>query len=71
MRKMKFKEPESWMMEGAPVYYHPIIKDKHDGVPRNIESKPWKLGHGQWVVKVTDVSGGVAIEAISKRFVEE
>jgi hypothetical protein len=62
----KYAEPKEWMKPGAKVFYHSIINRPHDSVVREIESNPWKLGHGQYVVKVTGVSGGVAIEALKR-----
>lgn len=53
------------LKEGQKVYYHNIISDPHDGVVRKIESKPWQLGHGAWVVKVSDKSGGVSVRALT------
>ncbi len=50
---------------GTKVYCHSIIGEPHDGVVRQIESAPWKLGHGAWVVKCTDKSGGWSLSAIT------
>jgi hypothetical protein len=65
VKKEKYKQPQEWMKIGAKVLYHPIINEAPDSMIRQIESEPWKLGHGQYVVKITGVSGGVALEAIS------
>jgi hypothetical protein len=62
----EFEGPSEWMIPGAEVYYHSIIDDPHDGVVRTIRSEPWKLGHGQWLVLITGVTGGVALEALSQ-----
>ena len=50
---------------GMLVDYHSII----DGVitePRcKITSEPWQLGHGQWVVQIDKIRGGVSLDAIT------
>lgn len=45
--KMKFKKNDA-------VYYHPIIggKEKYCGF---LESDPWQLGHGEWVVHLKEM----------------
>ena len=66
MKQPKYKDPEPWIEAGAEVYYRSIINKPHDGVVRKIMDKPWKLGHGAWVVSISGISGGVSIEAIDQ-----
>ncbi len=54
---------------GEEVWYHKIIKNdgtKLDSVKAEITSKPWKLGHGEWVVKLKGFSGGISLNHIEK-----
>lgn len=50
---------------GDKVYYHSILGEPHDGMVRTCISDPWQLGHGAWVIKVSGISGGVLLEALS------
>jgi hypothetical protein len=46
------------------VIYHPYIGAA--GEEHVIASDPWQLGHGDWVVKLKDKSGGVGVDFISE-----
>ena len=63
---MKYAQPKAWMKPGAKVLYHSIIGQPSDGKIREIEGPPWKLGHGQFVISVTGIAGGVALEALTE-----
>lgn len=47
--------------EGTPVLW---IKDDGSVTQTKTRSLPWKLGSGQWVVKIIGIAGGYAIERI-------
>ena len=52
---------------GQKVKYHPIIKGdgtKIGTIETEIVSKPWQLGHGEWVVKLKGKSGGISLKHI-------
>lgn len=66
MGKRKYMQPSDWMVPGQPVWYRPVLGGP-ERIAANIRVEPWQLGHGAWVVKITDYVGGVAIEAIEKR----
>lgn len=53
------------LKQGMKVFYHSVVGDRHDGVVRQIEGAPWKLGHGTYVVNVTGISGGVWVLALT------
>jgi hypothetical protein len=49
---------------GQRVIYHPYITAA--GQEHIIDSEPWELGSGDWVVKLKDKSGGVGVAFISE-----
>jgi len=74
------EEPGEWMVPGALAEYAPV--GPHDPFfACVIDSEPWQLGHGAWVVKIRDLddaykttykrghgpAGGVCIEFIRPR----
>lgn len=56
---------------GQQVTYYPVImgdgSKPENGIETEIISKPWKLGGGEWVVKVKGVSGGVSLRHVFPR----
>jgi hypothetical protein len=48
---------------GFLVRYWPIWKPECQGQFKDVRttSAPWELGHGEWVVKLEGISGGVAV----------
>lgn len=58
--------PERHIKLGMAVNYHRIV-GRDECVPMYIASEPWKLGHGEVVVKLDGKAGGVSLMALSKR----
>ena len=50
---------------GMTVDYHGIIGGPVTKEKCIVESDPWELGHGTWVVKISGVRGGVDLAAIT------
>ena len=50
---------------GMTVDYHMMIDGPVTKENCKVESDPWPLGHGTWVVKISGVSGGVSLDAIT------
>lgn len=50
---------------GIVVDYHSDIEGPITKYGCVIESKPWQLGHGQWIVSISGMSGGVSLDALS------
>lgn len=64
-RKIKaYADPPSWLVPGALVDYYSISGEPPTKTGVRVRSEPWQLGHGQWVVKIDGVAGGVAVEAL-------
>lgn len=57
--------PPAWLRPGALVDYRSIISGPVTHSAGKVLSEPWQLGHGDWVVSIEGVSGGVAVEALS------
>lgn len=64
-RPRRGAEPPTWLKPGALVDFRSIISGPVTHHCRKVSSEPWRLGSGDWVVSIEDVSGGVAIEALS------
>lgn len=62
--KRTYAAPPSWLVDGALVDYSPVLGEPPTLTGVRVRSTPWQLGHGQWVVKVAGVAGGVAVEAL-------
>ncbi len=58
--------PERDIKIGTAVNYHPVI-GRSDCTPTRIRSEIWELGHGEKIVKVEGVAGGVSLMALSAR----
>ena len=50
---------------GMTVDYHEIIGGPVTNPRCKVESEPWQLGHGTWIVKISGVRGGVSLNAIT------
>ena len=50
---------------GMMVDYHSIIGGDITEPRCKIESEPWQLGHGQWVVQIDKIRGGVSLDALT------
>ena len=61
--------PLDQIKDGLPVNYHPFIGRINDDedICTRVVRVPWKLGHGDLIVKVEGIAGGVAVEALSIR----
>jgi len=46
---------------GTKVWYYPV-KGKMERSEHEIRSEPWQLGHGDWVVKISNKAGGVSVD---------
>lgn len=49
---------------GETVYY------RHDDgcqTQHTVKYPPWQLGHGAWVIGLSGVAGGVAVERVTKQ----
>lgn len=66
MRQPKRPEPDPVTLkamlaaEGVHVEYTSVL-GRGPGILTKTCSKPWQLGHGEWVVKLEGISGGVAV----------
>jgi hypothetical protein len=59
--KLKYFKP------GLEVLYQPIL-NKTSNMPAyrtKLNSEPWQLGHGDWVVKIEGYTGGISIDHLS------
>lgn len=52
---------EAALPVGRAVRYYPIDGEQ-DHVAAAVRSAPWVLGHGEIVIKVTGIAGGVAVD---------
>lgn len=43
-----------------------VHKDNGDTLVTRTRSLPWQLGHGDWVVSVEGISGGYALERVTR-----
>lgn len=50
---------------GMSVDYHGIIGGPATIQNCTVKSDPWQLGDGTWVVKISEISGGVDLAAIT------
>ena len=50
---------------GMLVNYHSMIDGPITKEQCVIESKPWQLGCGEWIVSISGVRGGVSLDAIT------
>lgn len=50
---------------GMTVDYHEIIGGPVTTPRCKVQSEPWQLGSGTWVVKISGVRGGVDLAAIT------
>ena len=50
---------------GMYVDYHDIIGGPATKPHCKVVSTPWQLGHGQWVVKIDKIRGGVSLDSIT------
>ena len=50
---------------GMMVDYHSIIGGAITESRCEVISAPWQLGHGQWVVRINRITGGVSLDAIT------
>jgi hypothetical protein len=44
-----------------------VRNDRGELIESEILSEPWRLGHGQWVVKVKGFSGGYDVERVQPK----
>lgn len=63
-RKQNVSDAMTQIPEGTKVY---VRKDDGSEVETVTTSRPWQLGHGDWVVKVEGISGGYDLERITLR----
>lgn len=61
LRMPKCTKRQLSIKEGDAVL---VTNDSGLIIPSKARSDPWKLGHGQWVIKVEGVSGGYALNRI-------
>ena len=43
-----------------------VRKDDGDTIVTRTRSLPWQLGHGDWVVSLEGISGGYALDRVTK-----
>ena len=60
---MKIEDFKGKYPIGTEVRYYPVMGLKHHK-DTCITSDPWELGHGDIVVKIVGVAGGVSIDHI-------
>jgi hypothetical protein len=59
-RKMTAEDASNMFPIGTEVKYFPIFGE-NEFKETKIRSQAWALGHGELVIKVEDISGGVAV----------
>ena len=69
-RKRKWRDAEvsAWAAEhpeGTPVRYWSVRGDDAF-IDATIRSEPWRLGNGEPIVKITGITGGVALDHLRK-----
>lgn len=64
MARKSSKINRSLLKPGIKVLYHSITG--YPGKEYTVRSEPWQLGSGEWVVLLDGISGGVAVDHISK-----
>ncbi len=66
--------PTTWEHPiGTPVTYWPLLKKgRLSGTPRETatRSEPWRLGHGEEVVALDGISGGISVKHLVLRQAE-
>jgi hypothetical protein len=65
---MSEPELQAWIAkhpDGTPVRYRPI-RGKDEFIETEIDGEPWRLGHGQPVVRLKHSVGGVALWSIER-----
>lgn len=50
---------------GMRVNYHSMIGGPVTKPNCIVESEPWQLGHGDWIVSISGIRGGVSLDALS------
>lgn len=51
---------------GMKVDYHSIIGGPATDIGCEVMSDPWELGHGDIVVKIDRIRGGVSLDALTE-----
>lgn len=51
---------------GMKVDYHSMIGGPVTKYNCKIESNPWRIGSGEWIVLISGIRGGVSLKAISE-----
>lgn len=62
-RKQKFDKKLLDIEVGAPVI---VTKDDGAKVATTVTSKPWRLGHGDWVIGLDGISGGYDLSRVRR-----
>lgn len=62
-RKQNVDSKLTTLEEGVRVFYTDDSGKEHETITR---SKPWQLGHGDWVVLIEGKSGGYDLSRIRK-----
>jgi hypothetical protein len=50
-----YKAPPDWVKPGALVWYSPIMVKGEPRYAGVVDTEPWQLGHGEWVVHLRDM----------------
>jgi hypothetical protein len=65
-RPLRLKAPPAWLVVGAKVNYHALIRGPATQTGLTVTEAPFKSLAGEWVVFLDGVRGYVAIEACSR-----
>ena len=62
---MSRQQPPAWMRPGALADFHSRVAGPITHPARLITSEPWRLGSGDWVIKLDGIVGCVSVDAIT------
>ncbi len=65
-RNPYYPPPPAWLVENSRVDYRSLRDGPVTHPNARVRSNPWQLGHGEWVVLIEGVSGGVCVSHITR-----